>query len=157
MKRFLVLPLLLCISLAHSQIDSSLVKFINPPSLPAVKGYSHAVSVDLGNSVMLTISGQVALDSTGKLIGPGDLTKQTEQVFSNIEKIISHSGGTMSNLIKLGFYVTDVSEIQQIRAVRDRFINATNPPASTLVQVAQLFRGDLLIEIEATAIIPKPH
>ncbi|MOA54153.1 Endoribonuclease L-PSP [compost metagenome] len=61
----------------------------------------------------------------------------------------------MDNIVKLGIYVKDVSQIQSLRNVRDRFINTQTPPASTLVEITKLFREDILIEIEATAIIPK--
>ena len=77
------------------------------------------------------------------------------KVFQNIKNILEAAGGNMNHLVKLGYFTTDVSRIQDIRTIRDRFINTKNPPASTLVQVNKLFRDDVLIEIEATAIIPK--
>jgi len=140
-------------SFALSQ--SEIVKFKNPSSVSAVKGYSHSVVVDLGTCDMIVLSGQVPIDKAGNLVGKGDLAKQAEQVFLNIQNILSESGATMDHLIKIGIYMTDVSQIQTLRAVRDKFINVQNPPASTLVQVSKLFRDDVLIEIEATAIIPK--
>jgi len=135
--------------------DSSLVKFVNPPFLSTPRGYSHTVQIDLGNCIMILISGQVALDKQANLIGKDDLGKQTEQVFLNIKNSVEDAGGTMDHIVKLGFYILDVSQIQIIRNIRDKFINTKNPPASTLVQVSKLFRDDLLIEIEATAVIPK--
>ena len=61
----------------------------------------------------------------------------------------------MDNIVKISIYMLDVSQIQTVRDIRNKFINLKNPPASTLVQVGKLFRDDILIEIEATAIIPK--
>ena len=104
---------------------------------------------------MVIMSGQVAFDEKGNLIGPGDYEKQTEQIFNNIKHIVESQGGTMDNVVKLGFFVRDVGQIQKVRAARDRFINTKTPPASTLVEVSKLFRDDVLIEIEATAVIPK--
>jgi 2-iminobutanoate/2-iminopropanoate deaminase len=104
---------------------------------------------------MLIISGQVALDTKGNLVGPGDYEKQTEQIFTNIKNIVESAGGKMDDVVKLGFFVRDVGQIQKVRTARDRFINTQNPPASTLVEVSKLFRDDVLIEVEATAIIPK--
>lgn len=123
--------------------------------MAAPKGYSHAAIIDLGNCQMIVLSGQVPLDSKGNLVGQGDLGKQAEQVFFNIKNILSDLGGTMDNVVKLGIFVTDVSQIQTFRDTRNKFINIKNPPASTLVQVSKLFRDDVLLEVEATAIIPK--
>ena|SRR5918993_4195511 len=138
-----------------SQIDTATLKFKNALSVATPKGYSDAVVIDLGNCQMIILSGQVPLDSKGNLVGKGDLSKQTEQVFLNIQNIIVGLGGTMDNVIKLGVYMTDVSLIQNFREIRNKFINNKNPPTSTLVQVNKLFRDDVLIEIEATAVIPK--
>ena len=140
-----------------AQDSTRLVTYNNPSSVAAAKGYSHAAAVNLGNCTMLLIAGQVALDSAGNLVGEDDMAKQTEQVFRNIEQIVKANGGTMQDVVKLQYYVTDLSQIQQIRAIRDRSINVKSPPVSTLVQVSKLFRNDVLIEIEATAIIPKPR
>jgi 2-iminobutanoate/2-iminopropanoate deaminase len=146
---------LLASASCFSQLDTATIKFKNASPVAMPKGYSDAVVIDLGNSQMIILSGQVPLDSKGNLVGKGDLSKQTEQVFLNIQNIIVGLGGTMDNVIKLGVYMTDVSQIQNFRDTRDRFVNNKNPPASTLVQVNKLFRDDVLIEIEATAVIPK--
>lgn len=150
---FIIFIFLSCTS--FSQTDTSIIKFKNPASVAAPKGYSHAAIIDLGNCQMIVLSGQVPLDSKGNLVGQGDLGKQAEQVFLNIKNILSDLGGTMDNVVKLGIFVTDVSQIQTFRDTRNKFINIKNPPASTLVQVSKLFRDDVLLEVEATAIIPK--
>lgn len=155
MKNNTILLLLLISISGFSQTDSSIVKFRNATSVSTPKGYSHSVEIDLGNCKMLIISGQVALDHKGSLIGKDDLARQTEQVFLNIRNIVSASGGTMDDLVKIGVYMTDITRVQVFRDIRDRFINPQAPPTSSLVEVSKLFRDDLLIEIEATAIIPK--
>lgn len=155
MKKALFLGVSFLISLfSFSQQDTSLVKMINPSTLNAPKGYSQMAKIDLGNCTMLIISGQVALDQQANLVGKDDMAKQTEQVFLNIKNCVSDAGGTMENIVKLSYYLLDVSQIQKVRDIRDKFIDTTKPPASTLVQVSKLFRNDILIEIEATAIIP---
>jgi enamine deaminase RidA (YjgF/YER057c/UK114 family) len=153
-KSLFLLVFALFSTLAFSQSDSSTVKFINPSNVSTPKGYSHAAAIDLGTCKMLIMSGQVALDSKGNLVGKGDFNKQAEQVFQNIKNIVESAGGNMNNVVKLGFYVLDVSQIPALRLVRDKFVNTKTPPASTLVQVSKLFRDDILIEVEATAIIP---
>jgi 2-iminobutanoate/2-iminopropanoate deaminase len=138
-----------------AQKSPQIVLFENPDFLSAPKGYSHVAKIDLGNAWMLIISGQVALDKEGNLVGKGDFTRQTEQVYENIMQIIKASGGNKDHLIKTGIFILDNTNMPVLREVRNKYINLQNPPASTLVQVAQLYRNDLLIEIEATAIIPK--
>ncbi|MFT3825323.1 MAG: RidA family protein [Chitinophagaceae bacterium] len=152
MRRTILLPLLM-ISLA-AVAQNNPVQLVNPPALATPRGYSHAAVIDLGNCKMIIISGQVALDKQGNLVGKDDVAKQTEQVFQNIKSIVDAYGGSMNNIVKLGYFITDVSKVQAVRNVRDTFINTQNPPASTLVQVSKLFRDDILIEIEATAVIP---
>jgi 2-iminobutanoate/2-iminopropanoate deaminase len=154
-KILLLLPLLFVTTLAFSQTDTAIVKFINPASVYTPKGYTHVAQIDLGTCKMLIISGQVALDNNGNLVGKGDFGRQTEQAFQNIKSIVESSGGNMNNVVKLGYFLLDVGQVQTLRSIRDKFVNIKNPPASTLVQVSKLFRDDILIEIEATAIIPK--
>lgn len=127
--------------------------YINPATVAKPNGYSHAAVVNLGTCKMVILSGQIALDSTGKLIGDGDLQKQTEQVFRNIQNTVVAAGGTMGNVVKLNYFLLDASQVQKVRDVRDKFVNLDQPPASTLVQVSSLVRKEFLIEIEATAII----
>jgi len=155
MNKIIFLLLLLLPVLGFSQTDTSLTKFMNPVGLSVPKGYSHAVKVDLGTCYMLLLSGQIALDNKGEVTGKGDMGRQTEQVFRNIKAIVEAAGGTMDHVVKIGVYLTDISQVQAFRDARNKFINAQSPPASTLVQVSKLIRDDLLVEVEATAIIPK--
>src|SRR5690349_14939168 len=106
----------------YSQIDSNLVKFENSPSIWTPKGYSQAVIVDMGKFKMVTLSGQIPFDSSGMLVGKGDFPKQAEQVFINIKKLIEQAGGNMSNLTKLGYFVTDITQLTALREVRNKFI-----------------------------------
>ncbi len=140
---------------SFSQVDTSIVKFKNAPSVWSPKGYSHAAIIDLGNSQMMIISGQIPFDMNGNLVGKSDLGKQAEQVFLNMKSVLAQSGGTIDNLVKITTYITDISQLSAFRDVRNKFINLNQPPTSTLVQVSKLFRDDVLIEIDAMAIIPK--
>ena len=113
-------------------------------------GYSHAVTV---TGTVAFVSGQVALDDEGKLVGPGDLEAQTRQALQNLEGVLAQLGATWADVVKFGWYLTDVTEIQKVRDVRDEFVRPVlgdRPnPASTLVRVAGLFRPEFLIEVEA--------
>ncbi|HZM84636.1 MAG TPA: RidA family protein [Candidatus Limnocylindrales bacterium] len=116
----------------------------------AAPGYSHAVTV---TGALAFVSGQVALDDEGNLVGPGDLAEQTRQAMRNLEGVLAQLGATWADVVKFGWYLTDVTEIQQVRDIRDEFIRPVlgdRPnPASTLVQVAGLFSPGFLVEVEA--------
>ncbi len=131
------------------------VRFRSPPTLPPARGYSQLVEVP-GGSRMVFVSGQVALDSAGRLVGPGDVRAQTRQTFENLRRALAAAGATFADVVKLTYYVLDAGQVGVVRAERDRFVNVAAPPASTLVEVRRLFRDDLLIEVEAVAVVRRP-
>jgi enamine deaminase RidA (YjgF/YER057c/UK114 family) len=100
----------------------------------------------------VAISGQVALDENGDIVGPGDLEAQAWQVFANLNRALAGAGATFTDVIKLNFYLTDISQIAVVRPVRDEFVDVARPPASTAVQVGALFMPGLMIEVEAWAV-----
>jgi 2-iminobutanoate/2-iminopropanoate deaminase len=156
MNKYLCLLLFVCLSTScFAQFPPRAVTFKNPAALSLPKGYSQAAEIDMGGSTMIVMAGQVALNKKGQLVGAGDMAKQTEQCFINIKSIVEDAGGTMNDIVKLNYYLKDVEQINRVRAIRDKYINTQKPPASTLVEVSKLFRDDILIEIEATAVIPK--
>ena len=125
-------------------------RFLTPESLPAPAGYSHVVEVPASSLVF--ISGQVPLDADGELVGPGDAEAQTQQVFENLSAALEAAGAGWHDVVKLNYYLRDVSALPTVRAVRDRFLDTRHLPASTLVEVASLFRDDVLIEVDAIAV-----
>lgn len=129
-------------------------RFLNPPALPPSRGYTHVVEVPAG-SRMLYISGQVPLDREGKLVGAGDFRRQAEQVFTNIGSALAAAGASFDDVVKLNFYVSDMSHLAHLRTERDRHVNARAPPASTLVEVQHLFRDDVLLEVDAVAAVSR--
>jgi enamine deaminase RidA (YjgF/YER057c/UK114 family) len=112
-------------------------------------GYSHVVT---GTGQWVAVSGQLALDLDGKLIGVGDPAAQAEQVFANLERCLTTVGATFENVVKLTFFLTDVGYLPAIRTVRDKYIPGPKP-ASTALQIAALAVPDALMEIEAYAIV----
>src|SRR4051812_37487792 len=105
------------------------VRFLNPASMPPVKGYTQIVEVT--GSKMLYISGQIAIDASGQFVGAGDLRAQTQQIFENLQAGLEAVGATFDHVVKLHLYLLDITQIQIVRDVRDRFINTQFPPAST--------------------------
>jgi len=129
------------------------VRFVKSETLPPSPGYSQAVEVRAGRLVY--IAGQVAMDRAGKVVGEGDIRAQTQQTFENLKAALEASGAKFENVVKLNYYFTDITQLPVVREVRDKFINTTNPPASTAVEVKRLFREPYLIEVEAVAVVPE--
>ena len=130
------------------------IKAMNEPQIRflnrAPAGYSQVVEVRGGRT--LYISGQIALDASGNVVGSGDFTAQAKQVFANLKTRLDEAGASFNDVVKLNFYLTDASSLQIVRDVRDTYVNRENPPASTLVVVKQLVRPDLLVEVDAIAV-----
>nr|WP_206444448.1 RidA family protein [Nocardioides sp. KC13] len=123
---------------------------MTPEDLPAPAGYSHVVVTDPGSRLVVT-SGQVGITADGTVAEGWEA--QTRQTFTNLGAALAAAGATWADVVKLTYFVVSTDDLPLIRSVRDEFVDATNPPASSLVQVAGLFRPDELIEIEATAAI----
>jgi len=105
-----------------------------------------------GRGRWVATAGQVALDDTGQLVGPNDPQEQARQVFANLGRALAAAGASFADVIKLNYYVTDITMLPAVRAIRDEYVDAARPPASTAVQVYALAMPGLVIEIEAWAI-----
>ncbi|GAB3883210.1 RidA family protein [Kibdelosporangium lantanae] len=121
------------------------------PANPAPNGYAHAVTVT-GRTAH--VSGQVALDADGQLVGPDDLRAQTEQCMRNLANILTELGATWHDVVRFGWYLVGDAEVQVIRDVRDEFLGDAPKPASSLIRVAGLFRPDMLVEVDAIVALP---
>lgn len=129
------------------------IQLINPPTLPQPDVYAQ-VSVATGSRTVF-IAGQVARDSEGKPVGDGDLAAQTEQAFTNVNAAIVAAGGTFADIAKLTVYVVDwePGKLEQLGAGAGRTgLDLVRP--ITLLGVAALGEPDLLIEVEAIAVLP---
>ena len=126
----------------------------NPDTVAAPVGtYSQAVRVETGDAVWIHVSGQIAIDLEGNLVGPGDLRVQTRQVFENLRAILEAHGATFADVVKIGTYLTTLDDLAGMREVRSEYLTS-KPPASTAVQVAGLVVPDALIEIDLVAVVP---
>jgi enamine deaminase RidA (YjgF/YER057c/UK114 family) len=105
-----------------------------------------------GRGRWVATAGQVALDDAGQLVGPNDPQAQARQVFANLGRALAAAGASFAEVIKLNYYVTDITMLPAVRAIRDEYIDTARPPASTAVQVSALAMPGLMIEIEAWAI-----
>ncbi|HWQ38009.1 MAG TPA: RidA family protein [Burkholderiales bacterium] len=127
--------------------------FINPANVRRIGAFSHAAATQGG--VTVHVSGQIALDKDGSLVGKGDLRAQTQQVFENIRIILEEAGGSFNDVVKLTHYVVGLKPENRalITEVRNKYVNQANPPASTMIGIDALVMDGLLIEVEALAVI----
>jgi reactive intermediate/imine deaminase len=126
-------------------------RFINPETLAQPTGYSHVV--ETSGSRTLYISGQIALDAQGNIVGINDMKAQAEQVFQNIQTALASAGATFDDVVKLTYFIVDIAQIQVIRDVRNRYLNPNRLPASGAFEVSQLIGKEFLLEIEAIAVL----
>lgn len=108
--------------------------------------YSHAIQA--GN--LLFIAGQVAVDSSGSLVGKGDSAAQTRQAMENIQALLEAAGATFDNVVKMNIYVTNMADREAMGRARAPFIKQPYP-TSTLVEVKALAHPDYMVEIEVVA------
>jgi 2-iminobutanoate/2-iminopropanoate deaminase len=154
MNQFQMVLGVLLMSIAALAQSSKSAQFVNPPELSKPPGYTHAVI--LSSNKLVYLSGQVALNAKGELVGKDDFRTQVTQVFENMKLALAAAGATPAHLIKLNYFVVGLEpeKLKIIREVRDRYVNTAEPPASTLVGVQQLFREGFQIEIEGVAVLP---
>ncbi|MER5904081.1 RidA family protein [Streptomyces mirabilis] len=129
---------------------SELTRIPAPDGVAPAAAYSHVV---LGTGRFVAVSGQLALDEDGKLVGAGDPAAQARQVFENLRRCLTAAGATFDDVVKLTFFVTDMAHMPAVRAARDAHIPADRLPAASAVQVAALVRPEFLMEIEAYAVV----
>ena len=127
------------------------VKRANPPTLSKPTGYTHIVEVT-GPGKTIYISGQIALDKDGMVVGAGNMKAQAEQVFKNLLAALDAAGAKFSDVVKMNTYITDIDKAPAVREVRARSFGET-APASTFVQVVHLARPEFLLEIEVIAVV----
>ncbi len=125
-------------------------QIINPPNMATPSGYSYAVKK---SGTPVYIAGQVALDAQGRLVGEGDAAAQAEQAFQNLRTVVAACGGGMSDIVKINIYVTDPAFRPAVAAARQRHFAEGQYPASTYVVVSGLAVPQLLLEVEAVAMI----
>ena len=125
---------------------------LQPPAVAATLKpyYSNAVRVESGP--LLFISGQVALDGDGKLVGEGDLRAQAVQVHENIKAIVEAEGATMADIVKVTVYVTDIRAFNDIADIREGYF-PSDGPASVICEVSALAWPEFMIEVEAVAAV----
>jgi len=125
-----------------------IIERIYPTGLYRPPTYSPVVKA--GNTIY--IAGQTAMDVSGSLVGKGDIKAQVAQVFRNIMTALASVGASYTNLVKVTTYLTSAANIEGYRTVRSQFL-INDLPASTLLVIKGLARADMLVEIDAIAVV----
>ncbi|HWC29790.1 MAG TPA: RidA family protein [Dehalococcoidia bacterium] len=129
-------------------------EYTNPSAVSKPGAYTHVVTAT--GSRIVFISGQVALDAGGNVVGAGDLEKQATQVFENLKACLASVGATFADVTKMTTFIVSYRPSMDrtiLGRVREKYLPAGTLPASTLVGVQSLATPDILIEIEATAVL----
>ena len=122
---------------------------LNPPGLAApISHYSNGVKV--GDTIY--VSGQVAWDASGSIVGKGDVGAQARQTFRNLRQVLQAAGGDLSSLMKMTTYITRIEDRPAVAEARGEVFDG-EVPASTLIVVKSLFHPDFLVEIEGVAVV----
>ncbi|MEV6331917.1 RidA family protein [Streptomyces sp. NPDC051909] len=133
-------------------MSTQLTHVAAPEGLAPSPQFSHVV---WGTGRFVAVSGQLALDAAGEVVGVGDAAAQARQVFANIGRCLAAAGAGFEDVVKLTYFVTDMAHMPAIRAARDAAFDGLPLPASSAVQVSALVRPGLLVEIEAFALTPE--
>jgi 2-iminobutanoate/2-iminopropanoate deaminase len=130
-----------------------MIDSFNPPDVWSPFG-AFSMAVLQGNGQIVHLKGQVALDREGHVVGAGDMRAQTRQALENIQTVLQSIGGSMGDILSLVHHVTDIRQFMATGDIRRAFF-APPYPVTTTVEVAALYEPDLMVEITATAEIPR--
>jgi enamine deaminase RidA (YjgF/YER057c/UK114 family) len=122
-------------------------QFLNPGAKPP--GYSNVVTSPPGR--MVFVSGQGGQGADGQL--PPDFETQADNTFKNIGRCLQLAGVEFKDIVKINYYLTDISNLTKLRQVRQKYLNMDAPPASTAVSSG--LSGGMLVEIECIAVAPE--
>lgn len=126
---------------------------LRPESLPEPDGpFSQGTTISRGRLVF--VSGQVAWDKERKVVGKRDVQAQTAQALENLKGVLAEGGATLEDVVKVTVFLTNMADRGAVAEVRTRYFQREFP-ASTLVEVKALAHPDLLVEIEAIAVVPQ--
>jgi enamine deaminase RidA (YjgF/YER057c/UK114 family) len=124
---------------------------VNPTTWQEKFGFSQGWRVD-DPKTLLFVAGQIPVDEHGTVVGEGDFEAQTRQTFENMGRVLVQAGMTFDNVVQVGVFMTDISQLRTYARVRDEFVNTAAPPASTALGVVAFALPGMLVEVNAIAV-----
>ncbi|QBD77837.1 RidA family protein [Ktedonosporobacter rubrisoli] len=129
-------------------------EIINPPALARPSGFNHGIRVSGGS--LLFLAGQTANDAEGRVVAPGDLVGQFEQVLRNLRAVVEAAGGKMQDIVKINIFVSDrdayQAHLKELGKVHRSFFGSYYP-ATALFEISRFYQDGILLEIEGMAVI----
>ena len=138
-------------AITNSDNNSKRQNYASGSKWEDIVGYSRAVKV----WNIIEIAGTTSVDDQGHVVGENNAYDQTIYILEKIEKYLKLAGSSMNHVVRTRMYVTDISLWEEIGKAHGAFFKSIKP-AATMVEVSKLISPELLVEIEATAIIPEP-
>jgi 2-iminobutanoate/2-iminopropanoate deaminase len=127
-------------------------KQLHTDQLSAPSGHFSQGVIASASGRMVFISGMIARDVDGRVIGAGDIEAQTRQVCENLNRAVGAAGGTLNDVVRVDVFVRNIEHFDAIHRVRREYFDAP-APASTLLEVSKMVSPEMLIEINAIAVI----
>ena len=128
---------------------------INPKwSAEIMWAYSHALKVDIWDSEIIFVTGQIAMDNEWNAVAPDNIEKQTEFVFESIKTILIEANSWLGDIVKVVIYVTDMNDFSKISPIRNKYLK-NSKPVSTLVEISKTVKEWSDIEIDVTIVKKK--
>jgi reactive intermediate/imine deaminase len=122
------------------------------PGMPEpISHFAHVVRAGR----LVFVSGCVATDAQGRTVGGADVVAQARQVHENLKRCLGAAGATFADVCKVTVFLKNAADRERVNTVRKEYFGSSRP-ASTLVEISRFVRDDLLLEIEATAVLPEP-
>jgi 2-iminobutanoate/2-iminopropanoate deaminase len=129
---------------------------LQTPELSAPSGHFSQGVITPAGGRMVFISGMTARDIDGQIVGAGDIDKQTRQVCENLARAMSAAGGTLNDIVRVDVFVRNIEHFDAVHRVRREYFRAP-APASTMLEVSKMVSPDMLIEINAIAVVDDAH
>lgn len=127
------------------------IKINSPQFAERMGAYSHGYKIEIGDTVLIFTTGQIAMDKNGDVLYPDDPAKQAEFIYESLQKILNQSGASLDDVVKTTVFVTDMNDFPKISTVRNKYFKNAEP-VSTLVEVKKLVKEGCRVEIEVIAV-----
>ena len=130
-------------------------KRLSPKNFTQIMGaYSHGLQVNIGDSDLIFVTGQIAMDEHGNAVSPESISEQADFIFKNIQSILVEAETSLDDVVKAVIYITDMDKYKEVSEIRNKYFK-NSKPVSTLIEINRTVKEGCDIEIEVIAIKKK--